>query len=652
MRRSGLGRTGAAWTLGGALAVAATIVAGGIAWTQTAPASPTSVPAPAPPRGPSFGPPPGAQAGPATFTEGGLMQFESRCLSCHGNPDVERAPSPEVLRAMPPERIYAALTSGPMKAIGDALTDVQKRQIAELAAGRLMGAAGGAAAKDMPNQCPSNPPLQAPGPADWNGWGVDRGNGRYQPASGITAANAPKLKLKWAFGLPGSTSAYSQPVVVSGHVFVGTDRGYVYSIDAKTGCIHWSFQAKSSVRNAIVIGRIAAKGPKPRWAAYFGDLKANAYAVDADTGDLIWTTHVDDHITARVTASPALWGGRLFVPISSWESSSAKSLDYPCCTFVGNVTALDANTGKPIWKRYVFDKRPAPIRKNAKGVQLYAPAGSAVWNTPTVDPKRGAVYFGTGDASTWPAPDTADSVIAADMATGKVLWTFQVHKGDASLVGCWADGITENCPKEEGPDWDVPGSPILRTLKDGQTRLIVATKPGDVLALDPDHKGRLVWRMNINGPDLAKPGPPDFSKPPLKGMLFGGAADQDVAYFGLQGGGVTAVRLSDGEKLWLTPLDAVNGARVAYPAATSATPGLVWLAGSDGVLSAVSMADGRRVWRFDTTGDFDTVNKVAAHGGSFGSGGVTAAEGMVFAGSGYAVSFTKPGNVLLAFAPN
>ena len=625
--------------MGGAAAAAALVFAAGLGWCVTSAEAQFRAGAPA-----------GPQDGPPAFTEGGLMLFESNCLSCHGK--VERAPSPEMLRSMPPERIYEALTTGVMKPIGDQLTEVQRRQVSESAAGRLMGVSAAGDAKAMPNPCPSSPAVAAPGPSDWNGWGVDAANTRFQPRPGLQPADIRRLKLKWAFGLPGSTSAYSQPTVVSGRVFVGADSGYVYSLDAKSGCVHWSFLAKAGVRNAVVVAPITAGG-RTRMAAFFGDLRANVYALDARTGQQLWTTRVDHHISSRVTASPAFYRGRLFVPISSWESSSAKAPDYGCCTFQGNVVGVDADTGKVLWQRFVFDRRPQPVRKNAKGVQLYAPAGSAVWNTPTVDPKLRAIYFGTGDASTYPAPATADAVMAVSMDTGRVLWSRQIHKGDSSLVGCWAQGITDNCPKVEGPDWDVPGSPLLRTLKDGRRVLVIGTKPGDVVALDPDRSGAQAWRINVNGP-LAVDGPLDFSKPGVKGMLFGWAADERAAYFGLQGqggGGMAAVRLADGKVLWQTPLDWVKGGRVGYPAATSAFPGVALVGGNDGKLIAVSTADGSRLWDFDTAKAFDTVNKVKANGGSFGSAGPTAAEGMLFAGSGYAVSFTKPGNVVLAFAP-
>jgi polyvinyl alcohol dehydrogenase (cytochrome) len=148
----------------------------------------------------------------------------------------------------------------------------------------------------------------------------------------------------------------------------------------------------------------------------------------------------------------------------------------------------------------VIPVRPKPAAKNSKGVQQWAPAGGSVWNTPTVDPSRRAIYFGTGDATTYPAAETSDAVMALDMDSGKVLWSYQVHENDTFLVGCVGENRTENCPKVQGPDWDIPSSPMLHTLPNGSREIIVGTKPGDVLALDPDRNGALLWRINVHGP--------------------------------------------------------------------------------------------------------------------------------------------------------
>ena len=568
-------------------------------------------------------------------SETGYGIFQQHCMNCHGNPDVPKAPEVAALRAMSPEKIYTALTSGPMQVQGKDLSDLAKRRVAESVSGRLLGTSTSGEAKNMPNQCKSHPPITNPakGPA-WNGWSPTITNTRFQTAkaAGLTKADVPHLKLKWAFGYPDGISALVQPSISSGRVYVGTDGGYVYSIDAKTGCVYWSYKTKANLRGALTVAPIKGH-PGVKYAVYFGDLHAYAYAIDADTGAEIWVTKVEsEDYTARQTAALTYHNGVIYVPMSSWEEFSAKTLDYPCCQSRGTVSALDANTGKILWKTYDIPEAPKPVRKNSKGVQLYAPSGAAIWNTPTLDLKRSAVYFGTGDATTYPAADTSDSVMAVDMKTGKIRWHYQVTKNDSFLVGCGSNK-TENCPKVQGPDWDIPCPPILTTLPNGKDVIIVGTKPGDVLALDPDKKGKVIWRVNV-----AEKGE--------QGIQWGGAVHDGYGYFGLTGGGMVKVRLSDGQKMWYTPF----GKDVNNGAPTSAIPGVAFVPGSDGKLVAVSMDDGKILWSYDTTKDVDTVNKVKAHGGSIDTIGAAIADGMVVIGSGYNVVAGKPGNVLLAFS--
>jgi glucose dehydrogenase len=122
-------------------------------------------------------------------------------------------------------------------------------------------------------------PLSAP---HWNGWGADPTQHRFQPGvmAQLAAADVPHLKLKWAFGFPGATRAVAQPTIIGGRVFVGSQGGKVYSLDAKSGCTYWEFDAGAPVRSAIVVGQ----GPDG-WTAYFGDLGslhglgANVHAV-------------------------------------------------------------------------------------------------------------------------------------------------------------------------------------------------------------------------------------------------------------------------------------------------------------------------------------------------------------------------------------
>jgi polyvinyl alcohol dehydrogenase (cytochrome) len=582
-------------------------------------------------------------------TELGFAVFQQHCVSCHGNPAFERAPSPAALRSMSPERIYTALTTGIMKSVGDTLDEADRRRVAESLAGQLLGSSQAGDASTMPNRCANNPPLHDSGKSDWNGWGNGSENTRFQSAaaSGLTPESVPHLQLKWAFGFPGGTSAYGQPTVFAGRVFVGSDIGYVYSLDAGSGCVYWSYRTQAGVRNAMTVGKIKAAG-RVRYAVFFGDLKATTYAIDAHSGQEIWQTRVEENFATRVTAAPALHAGRLYVPISAWEGFQARVLDYPCCTAVGSVSALDAGSGKLIWKQYTIAERPHPTHKNSRGVQQWAPAGVPVWNTPTVDPKRSVIYVGTGDASTYPAPATSDAILALDMKTGRPRWSRQIYPNDSFIVGCGGAGLTENCPKVVGPDWDVPMSPMLKTLASGRTVLVFGTKPGDVQALDPDQQGELAWHMNVVGPSATDEA---LSAKGAKnqGPVWGGALDDNLAYFGLNAGGVAAVRLTDGQRVWYTPLNSGAEKKVTHSAAATVIPGVVFVGGSDGRLWALSSGDGQPLWSFDTARTFDTVNRVPAHGGSIIAPGPTVAGGMLFVGSGYGVVAESPGNVLLAF---
>ncbi len=197
----------------------------------------------------------------------------------------------------------------------------------------LLGFANIVAAQTT-NPCPANARFGDPAASpSWNGWGSGIANTRFQDqkGAGIAAADVPKLKLKWAFGFPGVKSVYGQPSVVAGRVFVGVDTGAVYSLDAGTGCVYWTFQAESGVRTSVSIEHLSAVQPT-RYAAYFGDGKANAYAVDAATGQQIWKVHVEDHASAKITGAPKVFEGRVYIPVSSGEEGAGPNKTYPCCT--------------------------------------------------------------------------------------------------------------------------------------------------------------------------------------------------------------------------------------------------------------------------------------------------------------------------------
>ncbi len=162
-------------------------------------------------------------------------------------------------------------------------------------------------------------------------------------AAGLSPGQVSRLTLKWAFGFPGATALYGQ-TVIDGRLYVTSNAGYVYSLDADTGCVHWSFRSQAVVRSGFSVGRLSRTSD--RLGVFFGDIHGMVYALDARTGELIWKMQTDPHPLARITGTPVLHDGRLYVPVASLEEPESGQADYACCTFRGYLSALDAATGE------------------------------------------------------------------------------------------------------------------------------------------------------------------------------------------------------------------------------------------------------------------------------------------------------------------
>jgi len=582
----------------------------------------------------------------------GAALYKRHCASCHDLPSAARRPSRQDLGAMTSEAVTKAMTLGSMEHMAAKLSDAEKAAVAVFVTGKPLAAskpeAGGRCAAAAPAL---RDPLAGP---HWNGWGVDTDNSRYQKTEMARLAKdgVPRLQLKWAFAFPGATRAFAQPTVVGGRVFVGSQGGTVYSLDARSGCVFWEHKAQADVRSAISIGPWT-KASQERYAAYFGDGKASVYAVDAQTGELLWKTPpLDSHAVARITGAPLLHAGRLYVPVSSTEEVLGGRPQYECCTFRGSVVALDALTGQQLWKAYTIQDEPKQTRKNSAGTQLWGPSGGAVWTTPTLDAKRGLLYVGTGNAYTDPDPPTTDAVVAFDLKTGKLVWTRQPQAGDRWNFSC-ATPDKVNCAEPGGPDFDFGAAPILRELPGGRRILIAGQKSGLVYGLDPDAEGKIVWQARVGaGSELG-------------GIEWGLAADTSAVYVANsdvigkkrdEAGGLYAFKLANGDKLWFAPPKpecndaAKRGCSGAQSAAVTVIPGAVFSGGIDGHIRAYSTIDGAVVWDFNTAREYETVNGEKGKGGSLDGPGPTVVDGMLYVNSGYGLFRGLPGNVLLAFS--
>lgn len=570
----------------------------------------------------------------------GRIVFERNCAGCHRPDSGTRAPSPEALHRMSKPFILAALQNGKMKSQGDHLSGAEQLAVAVYLAPPDKSPRGSMAGACSPGLLPN---LEG---AVWAGWGVSADNSRFQPASsaGLNRDRVRRLKLRWAFGFDGAAATFGQVTVYGGRIFAGSENGTVYSLDAHTGCMYWSYRASATVKTAISVdndGRFA----------YFGDTNGNVYSVSVPSGSLVWKVRPDSHPAARITGSPLLLGSRLFVPISSGEEGAAIDPKYPCCTFRGSVVALDANSGKRIWQGYTIPEQPHRTRLNALGMQMWGPSGAAVWSTPTADLRRRAIYVATGNNYSEPAGSTSDAVVAFDMASGRVLWSRQLNPKDLWNISCIADSKA-NCPDAPGNDLDFGAPPALHTLKDGRDIVIASQKSGVVYALDVQAHGKILWQTRIG------------TGGPLGGIEWGAALDRDYAYVPLSdwkdtnpeaGGGLFALNLKTGAKVWVSPPPKPDctgqpGCSSAQMAPPTAIPGVVFAGSLDGHLRAYDTSNGLIIWDFNTVQDFSTINSVTARGGSLNGAGPAIADGMVYVQSGYTNDLA--GNVLLAFGPD
>ena len=568
----------------------------------------------------------------------GEQVFKDRCASCHTGAADSRAPAPEALRGRTPQAIVEALVNGAMRAQGSRMTGAERRAVAEFLTGRSVeGDVSGAAT----GRCATAPAAERTGSWNWRGWSPNTDNTRFQSAEGaaITAAEIPKLTLRWAFGFPDASSAWAQPSVADGRVYVGSQNGTVYALDARSGCVRWTFAAAGGVRTAVTLSS---------GIAYFGDTAANVYAVDAQTGVARWRKSVEQHPLARITGSVTVHDGRLYVPTSSYEESQGADPQYACCTFRGSVTALDAGTGAVVWKTYMIPEEPKRRGSSSAGVPLWGPSGAAIWSAPTIDARRGLLYVATGNLYSGPAHTAGNAVIALDLKTGSVRWSKQFTPGDVYVTNCRAGN--PNCPEANGPDFDFGSPPMLARTSAGRDLIVIGQKSGVGFALDPEKMGEVVWEYRAGRGGV------------LGGIEWGSAVDADRAYFAVsdillpQPGGLHAVTLATGQRAWFTPprppaCGSGRGCNAAQSAAVTVIPGAVFSGSNDGALRVYSTADGAILWEFDSNREFTTVNGVAGRGASMIGPGPVVAGGMVFVSSGYGAFGGRPGNVLLAFAP-
>lgn len=575
----------------------------------------------------------------------GEALYQQYCAACHENP-VDRAPSRAALGDFNANAIVHALSAGIMQTQAAALNDEQKIQLAEY----LSGGAYNRDRLERLTAC-ANPisSLNLAAAGNWNGWGTSASGQRYQSAanSALDAEALTNLEVAWAFGLEDTNSARGNVTVVDGVMFFGSRSGQVYALDMASGCSYWTYVAIGEVRAAPTVAYV---DELDKTVLVFADQTNRVYAVDAFTGLPVWNADVDDNPWAVSTGAPAVHDGKVFVPVSSMEVAGAGNPDYACCTFRGNVGALDLASGEKLWHTYIMEEAKE-VGTNSAGNPIYAPSGGPIWSSATYDAGRNTVYVGSGQNYSRPTSLTSDSVIAFDMDSGEMLWANQTTANDAFTMACSGRREHPNCP-DAGPDVDIGAAVLSTTLSNGQDILVAGTKGAVVYGLDPDNEGAVLWSTRVGrgsalgGVHWGMTFVGDTVYVPVSDRIPGGSAEPQP--------GLHAIDMKTGEQLWYAAApsrcaEGVRGCSDAFSAPPTATDELILTGALNGYLFAYDRHSGELLWELDTRQEYQTVNNVPATGGAIDSTGPVLSGDYLILNSGYGGFGQISGNALVVY---
>jgi polyvinyl alcohol dehydrogenase (cytochrome) len=332
----------------------------------------------------------------------------------------------------------------------------------------------------------------------YDGFGGNPSNTRNSPSS-INSKNVSRLSLAMSHGGAEATERRGVPVVTSQAIFAAV-KFHIVAINRTSGCEYWRYSPFPFGADPTRVGfrsiYLFNEGNNKPPIVIAGDRNGIVHAIDAQSGKLIWKKFLGiDREHHLVTGTPIAANGKLFVPISSFEVVNTLYVEYPCCRSHGLLQAVNPYTGEIIWTFHVTeDAKPQADNPNRMG-----PNGGSVWSSPAVDLATNTLFIGTGQNLTQPATTTSDAVIALDMDTGKTKWVFQTTANDAWNASCllgpgW--GKETRCDRPEGNDFDVGAPPLLTAIPGGPEAVIAGAKSGAVYAIDRS-TGKLIWSKRL-----------------------------------------------------------------------------------------------------------------------------------------------------------
>ena len=265
--------------------------------------------------------------------------------------------------------------------------------------------------------------------ANWLMYARTYDSQRFSPLSQIDTKNVGELSLQWQFVIAVPGPHMSTPIVHDGVMFVTSTWSRLYALDARTGALLWTVEA----RLPGDLARYLTSNPTNKGVAIFEDeiywttLDAHLVALHAKTGKLLWERAVEDYRAGyTITLAPLIVKGAVIVGVTGSEFGIR-----------GFIAAFDAKTGRPLWKTYTIPAPGEPGSETWRTEGSWKTGGGAPWLTGSYDPHLDLLYWGTGN----PAPSFdgsvragdnlyTNSMLALEPGTGKIRWHFQFTPHD------------------------------------------------------------------------------------------------------------------------------------------------------------------------------------------------------------------------------
>ncbi len=589
----------------------------------------------------------------------GQTVYQQRCASCHDDPEQSKARSFETLQQMMPAMVELALTEGQMKAQTAGLSSDEIRSVVAYLGGRsyvsIEWKKGMMCPKDRQQV---NTDIQPT--ISTFGLGPKNHRRLSSEQSGLKTADFGNLKLDWVLAFPNVTMMRSQPAIVGNTLFITpVESQELYAFDiSEPPCLKWIYSSDQQLRTSLTYGVLPTTNQA---VLVFGDTQARIHMVDAKSGVGMWITSLKKFPESIITGTPQLVGDRVLASLSQYEILVGANPVHECCKAHGGIASLNASDGEVVWFTPTMPDAK-PVRDRGDGQMIWGPSGGPVWTSPTIDEKRGVLYVGTGEANSEPAHKHTDAILAVDMKDGSIRWSFQADANDIYLAGCRRNNPSLNCPPEFSinRDIDFGASVVLAKRSDGSDILLAGQKSSVVWALDPNEKGKVIWRWSkgigtANGgihwglaydgkrvfAAISDPGRPRPGFDPMPGLY--------------------ALEVDTGEMIWeYRTYPECEGRSRALPrckfmygfsAAPMVIDGAVVQGSLDGILRVFDANTGEVLFRYDTAQNYVGVNGVPGQGGAIDNASVVAANGSLYVSSGYGMFGQPAGNVLLSFRP-